>query len=104
MEHFDISESFPLPAPADVTDVNFAPDANSVTTDDDPTCTGNKTNPTALPGKVCLYFAGSEGATATASGTYFSSGRRLGFGVNITGNGSTASYVAIFATWAYTAP
>jgi hypothetical protein len=100
---YQLSESFPLPAPADVTDVNFAPDGFATTTDDDPTCTGSSTNPTAPPGKVCLYIRGSGGSTATAYGTTLNGAERFGFGVNVTGTGGN-SFVAIFGIWAYTAP
>lgn len=100
---FQLSESFPLPAPADVTDVNFAADGFATTTDDDPTCTGSSANPTAPPGKVCLYFRGSGGSTATAHGTTLNGAERFGFGVNVTGTGGS-SFVAIFGIWAYTAP
>lgn len=100
---FQLSESFPLPAPADVTAVNFAPDGFATTTDDDPTCTGSSSNPTAPPGKVCLYFRGSGGSTATALGTTLPGAARFGFGVNVTGTGGN-SFVSIFGIWAYTAP
>lgn len=84
------------------TDVNFANDASSRTVDDDPSCTGTQQNPTAPPGKVCLYYVGSasdtsdlQGIAAEAADSSFSV-----FWVDGAGNAD----VYAVATWAYTAP
>ena len=91
--------------------VNFAPDAYTVTTDDDPACTGNYTLPTAPPGKVCLYlwpalpFTANvtsivAGGDAPASPEF----SRNAFWISWQTAQSTSTDVAVYARWAYTAP
>lgn len=98
--------SFPAPAPADLTvgQVNFAP-GSLVGNDDDAACTGDVNNPTAPPGKVCLYDATSTGVNDSASGGAFAGGASR-FGFHITGPSTTGSSSSanVAGTWAYTAP
>ena len=55
-----VNYSIPLPARAPVAltsaNVNFELNANSPTNDDDRSCTGSASAPTAPAGKVCLYI------------------------------------------------
>ena len=102
------SESFPLPAPADLTDaqVNFNP--STVGGDDDPACSGSFNAPTAPAGKVCVYHNGTGQCFADASATGVAIGgggpqSRFGFGID----GPTCpapGNASIRGTWAYTAP
>lgn len=92
-------------------DVNFAPDAYAVTTDDDPSCTGNYILPTAPPGKVCLYLwpraPFSENVTSiTAGGDAAESPEfsRNAFWITWQTQQSTTTAVYVYARWAYTAP
>ena len=47
------------------TQVNFAPDGEAETLDDNSTCTGTYSNPTAPRGKVCVYLGGTSGSPAS---------------------------------------
>jgi hypothetical protein len=98
--------SFPAPAPANLTvnQVNFA-DGSLAAFDDDPECTGTVEDPTAPPGKVCLYEAAVQGVSNNAQAGVLgvAGASRLGF--HITGVASpTATFVSVSGTWAYTAP
>jgi hypothetical protein len=94
--------SFPFPIPADLNDdqVNFAP--HKIANDDDPKCTGTVKEPTAPPGKVCLYFG--EAAIGTwndySRGKYLRGAPRRGFVVEAYGKPKAG----IVGSWAYTAP
>lgn len=91
--------------------VNFAPDAYAVTTDDDPSCTGTYILPTAPPGKVCLYLwpaaPFSDNVTSISAGgdapesPEFS---RNAFWIAWQTQQSTMTDVYMYARWAYTAP
>ncbi len=100
--------SLPAPAPTALTDntVNFAASVLNVNaTDADASCTGNVNEPTAPPGKVCLYVASNYGANAlTAQGDALAntSGTR-GFTV-IVAPDTTPGVVDVAGVWAYTAP
>jgi len=95
--------SFPVPAPEETTDVNFG--ANTPEAQDaDPDCTGSSANPTAPPGKVCVYLGSSQVATDFVGQPYTAAGQNTrGFRVGIasTSGGSDAS---AGGNWAYTAP
>lgn len=91
--------------------VNFAPDSYAVTTDDDPSCTGNYVLPTAPPGKVCLYlwpaapFSNnvtniSAGGDAPGSPEF----SRSSFWITWQTQQSSTAAVYVYARWAYTAP
>ena len=73
--------------------------------DADASCTGNANEPTAPPGKVCLYLASNyEGNALTAQGTALAntSGTR-GFTVLAAPNAAPGP-VDVAGVWAYTAP
>jgi hypothetical protein len=95
--------SFPVPAPVtlDGDDVNFSDSSG----ENDASCTGSGSAPTAPAGKVCLY------ATSSFSTTQYSGEGGGGFGdspygfiVAVTSNGASANNVGVQGTWAYTAP
>lgn len=66
-----------------------------------PACTGDHLQPTAPPGKICVYRAGLSGANdATAQ----NDGLGRGFFVDLESNGGNVDYVGTAGTWAYTAP
>lgn len=97
--------SFPVRAPEPITNakVNFAPGANG---EDDPACTGSPSNPTAPPGKVCLYQSGGVGGgSSTLSGDeIFVTPSAFGFVVQANVTDQTNARVGTEGTWAYTAP
>jgi hypothetical protein len=107
-----ISTSFPVKAPAGLSDadVNTAP--NTAAGDPDPTCTGSVSNPTAPRGKVCIYISRANNATVAGfrlinpgvSGT--APGDAYGFIVRILDTGTVGNTATTNAegTWAYTAP
>jgi len=107
-----ISTSFPVKAPAPLSDatVNVAP--NAAAGDPDPTCTGSSDNPTAPSGKVCIYIsrtdnAGVTGFRLTNPGVSGSApGDAYGFIVRILDAGTVGPTATTNAegTWAYTAP
>ena len=96
--------SLPIPAPQRLifTIVNFAAGTPGAE-DADATCTGSAANPTAPPGKVCLYV--TDFNSTTAEGGYQISSNddaeRYGFTVAMRGN---SGFVDGRGTWAYTAP
>lgn len=81
--------------------VNFGPDANPNTIDDDATCTGTADVPTAPPGKVCLYLYGS-GNAQSIEGYSLQQLPDHGFYIDWTSAAAGSTYV--YSTWAYTAP
>ena len=107
-----LSSSFPVKAPAGLSDtqVNVAP--NPAAGDPDPACTGSANNPTAPPGKVCIYIsrannAGVTGFRLTDPGTAGTApGDAYGFIVRILDTGTVGNTATTNAegTWAYTAP
>ena len=102
--------SFPVPAPDPLTDaeVGFTPAVATIAAndDEDATCTGTAENPTAPPGKVCVYptaitgFAADSADAVQLSGTG-SGGSRFGFSVDATASDDAANFHGV---WAYTAP
>ena len=101
----NLSVSLPGKAPVALTtaDVNFAADANVVTSDDDPACTGTAAAPTAPPGKICLYPYGIIGAGFTGlSGFQANNLGDQAFYVSWSVAGPAAQ--SLYLTWAYTAP
>lgn len=94
--------SLPADAGVELTDecVNFNPGPTQV--DDDPSCAGSVAEPTAPPGRVCLYVnpgaiaAVLAGQAAVATGT----ARRHTFAIATAANGDGIAS----GTWAYTAP
>ena len=95
--------ALPAPARAPLTDeqVNFAP-ANGVI-DGDVECTGTRTNPTAPPGKVCLYLGGHATDLRIEGAALEGGGSSDAFEVRWLDDG-TDDDSFLWGTWAYTAP
>jgi hypothetical protein len=90
-------------APVALTDetVNFASDA----ADNDATCTGTATNPTAPAGKVCIYLDDSAGIdVATLEGYDGNLLPARAFTIYWNPNGTANLDEFLYASWAYTAP
>jgi hypothetical protein len=103
---FLVSLPAPAPAPLHDDDVNFAAD-DSDAGDADPECTGTADQPTAPPGKVCLYAGTNVGGSPTYSGDEVDGGdalSRLGFVVVIDGQPDAPDTIEAHGSWAYTAP
>jgi hypothetical protein len=109
--HVDDYVTITLPgtAPAHLgnTKVNFDNDASPVTNDDDATCTGSFSSPTAPAGKVCLYVI-ETGGLATAQGlsddnNVDSALESRGFAIEVSTDADNAD-IYIKGAWAYTAP
>lgn len=93
--------SFPVPVPpgpGQLTGASFAPGSDS--TNIDPACTGTHEEPTAPPGRICVYSKGSSGSTAMETFNL----NRLGFAIGFTASGGNPDFVSFSASWAYTAP
>jgi hypothetical protein len=101
---YGIPVMLPARAPVTLTDnmVNFAGTAVE-TSDDDPTCTGTADNPTAPPGKVCLYLYGSTNAIGINGIASAHLGDK-GFWIYWAGTGTAGTDMYVWLTWAYTAP
>ena len=105
-EDFRIYVAFPGKATPPITsysDVNFAPDLNVDTIDDDAACTGTVGVPTAPPGKVCVYQYYILRADHVNGGESYLNGRD-GFYVGATANGAAGEDMHLSFSWAYTAP
>lgn len=107
-----ISSSFPVKAPAGLSDIQVNAAPNAAAGDPDATCTGSSDNPTAPAGKVCIYISRANNAQVTGfrltnpgvAGT--SPGDAYGFIVRILDTGTVGNTATTNAegTWAYTAP
>lgn len=100
--------SLPAPAPSSLVDatVNFAASVGSfVAGDADATCTGTANNPTAPPGKACLYFANNlaPGTTSGVGNAIANTNSTRGFEVLFT-QAVAIDGIDIEGVWAYTAP
>jgi hypothetical protein len=74
------------------------------TTDTDPGCTGTPANPTAPPGKVCIYVSGADHAfNLNGYSVLFGTGASP-YGFKLKWDASTVGDTFVDATWAYTAP
>ena len=94
--------SLPGTASAVLTDANVNFGAGAGAGDVDPACTGNAGNPTAPPGKVCLYLTGTIGLGTSATGNALPvGGSRYGFEVSAT---QAADSTGVWGVWAYTQP
>ena len=86
-------------------DVNFAAGgtAGNIGSDDDASCTGNVSTPTAPPGKVCIYLSddGLLGSAASAQGQSAGAARR---GFQVRGPSNAVGDVEAHGSWAYTTP
>ena len=110
-----LSYSFPAKAPQKLrdSDVQFGANTAGPVGDADPACTGSVADPTAPPGKVCIYS--NEGPNGTRSNSTLT-GFKLsaagvktdadayGFEVRIVDAGTVPGTLRAEGTWAYTAP
>jgi hypothetical protein len=72
----------------------------ALNSDEDAACTGNGTNPTAPPGKLCVYATGYANIPNSLN-TY----PQGSFGAfSLAWTTSTASFTSLTIVWAYTAP
>lgn len=93
---------FPGVAPTTPSRVNFASDVSASTVDDDPTCTGTYSAPSAPPGQVCLYrISSSQMVNINAAANSYD--LRHGFSVTYDPP-TTVQDMYLYASWAYTAP
>lgn len=94
--------SFPVALePTQPASVRFAPSVSDAPPGQvDAACTGNHMQPTAPPGKVCIYSLGASGT----GGVEASESTPWGFKVSITSSGSNVDFVSFRGLWAYTAP
>ena len=103
--------SFPAPAPVALRDdqVNFGA-ATAEMSDNDPACTGDVNNPTAPPGKVCIYVSAASRDNAQLAGFSLiagdppQEGDRFGFTVRMINEVLDEDHMSAVGTWAYTAP
>lgn len=101
-EDYWFTVEYPAKLPAAPIAVNFATDGSAATTDDDATCAGTTSTPTAPPGQVCVYLDQTAG---TASLNAESLGISIRSAMVLTWNVSAASGdMNVWGTWAYTAP
>jgi hypothetical protein len=110
-----LTYGFPLRAPVKLrdSDVQFGANTAGPVGDADPACNGSVANPTAPPGKVCIYV--NEGPNGTRSNSTLT-GFKLsaagvntdadayGFTVRIVDAGTVPGTLRAEGTWAYTAP
>ncbi|HUF97696.1 MAG TPA: hypothetical protein VMM60_06160 [Ilumatobacter sp.] len=89
-------------APAAPTSVKFAPHFLAAGAYADSTCTGTGPNPTAPPGKVCLYIFSQGGLASVQAKIGYLQTR--GFRVSIFPSGLENVDMFMYASWAYTAP
>ncbi len=106
-DEFYVVGTLPIPAAEDLTDAKVIVDGPYE--DAGNSCQGSFANPTAPPGRLCVY--GSLGAAVgtntdeqegTAAGGINGSATPLGFGVRF--YAKLSGEASVFATWAYTAP
>jgi hypothetical protein len=106
--------SLPLKARNDLTDadvfVNVSTWQNAggqtapTTTDTDAGCTGTVANPTAPPGKVCIYVAGGDNALDLFGYSVVPGAGGSPYGFKLNWTSPTTGDTYIDAAWAYTAP
>jgi hypothetical protein len=96
------------PDPLANEDINFEvmTDGNGQFLDEDATCTGTVSAPTAPSGKVCIYVNSTGGVTrsSTAGQSSVFLGARHGFVVTISPETTPGADMYLIGTWAYTAP
>jgi hypothetical protein len=110
---FGVDATFPIPAPAGVSDsdvfVNVASWQNAggqtapTTADTSAACTGTPTNPTAPAGQVCIYVSGADHAFNLAGDSVLFGTGASRYGFKLKWDASTAGDTFVDATWAYTA-
>lgn len=86
------------PAPASSLDVNFSVDNLAATVDDDASCTGSVSEPTAPAGKLCMYAVNAVNAVTLAGGLTVDGTFRVTWVANAAGD----MYFGF--SYAYTAP
>jgi len=116
--------SLPFPAPNSLTDADVLVDNTTWACGDNPcdqtqptlnssesgspaACTGSVANPTAPPGKVCIYIAGGDNAADVAGYSVVpgTGGSPLGFKLHWVSTGpGNSNNTFIDAVWAYHAP
>ncbi|MEK6251936.1 MAG: hypothetical protein AABM43_08325 [Actinomycetota bacterium] len=106
---FGVDVSLPSPAQNALSDdavfVNVASDTGgATTTDTNPGCTGTPSNPTAAPGIVCIYVAGSDQAFNVNGYSVLPGTGASPFGFKLKWDCSCQGDSFIDGTWAYTAP
>jgi hypothetical protein len=107
----EVGVSLPVPAPVQVEDVNTGV-GTSNGGNPDASCKGTVNEPTAPPGRACVYVdPNTAGVTPTGvvpspiDGGVDAQSDRYGFLVAVTGvAASPAPAVEAYGTWAYTAP
>ena len=108
-----LTYSFPLRAPQGIadSDVQFGAMTAGPVGDADPACTGSVPNPTAPPGKVCIYVEEATRSNSTLTGFKLraasgssNAGDSYGFVVRMVDNGIVPGTMRAEGTWAYTAP
>jgi hypothetical protein len=83
--------------------VNFAPDA--VTNDEDASCTGTATAPSAPAGKVCVYIISSSNVDGAAAYAPYANFANRYFAITFATSGPGAgNHMYLWYSWAYTAP
>jgi hypothetical protein len=94
--------SFPVALhPSQPASVGFSPNVSGATPGKvDPECTGNHLQPTAPPGKVCIYSRGLSGST----GFDALESTPWGFTMSMVSSGGNNDFVRFSGIWAYTAP
>ena len=91
------------PAPILAPSVNFAP-GTAGGADNDDSCSGAVTAPTAPAGKVCLYLSESQNVDALGGYAVSNVGADNVFGFTVRATASSAGLVNADGSWAYTAP
>ena len=86
------------PTPLTPGTVNVA--AGNLANDDDATCTGSATVPTAPAGKVCIYPYSTSGVVTNSVTAYSGILPRQGFRIRWNGTATSQMFIG---TWAYTA-
>jgi hypothetical protein len=96
--------NLPGVAPVALTSANVAFGATSGAQDADPTCTGTLAQPTAPPGKVCIYLGATDGIDIDSTSGRASTLASQAFQILIPGSGNVGDRMYMDVTWAYTAP
>lgn len=103
--HVELPIEFSTPLPS-TPSVSFSQDGISVTTDDNPACTGTFAAPTAPAGRVCLYV--DPGATLANLQAISGALPQDGTSKNVVyvdmTEVNTNTYATITIAWAYTSP
>jgi hypothetical protein len=111
---FGVDMTMPMSAPVGLSDddvfVNVLHWQNAggqtapTTTDTNPGCTGTPENPTAPPGKVCIYVSGADHAFNLAGYSVLFGTGASKYGFKLKWDASQVGDTFVDATWAYTAP